>query len=335
MKLSICIPTYNRAAHLANCLQSVYVATRDLQEEDVEVCVSDNASTDATKEVVSQCEIKVPLTYHRNDQNLGIPRNFLNVVNMARGEFVWLIGDDDLLLPDSLVRVLELMKKHSTVDFFYVNAFHLTTDYVWSCPQPFDTTSLPDMERFSTWPKSGEVSFLRLIDPKISFDFLGGMFLSVFRRENWMNCRHQLNDTALADLRVFSHFDNTFPHLKIFSKAFSCSRAYFNADPLIISLSGAREWAPMYPLVRSIRLVEALRLYREAGLPWFQYVKCRNFALGYFVPDLVKMMLNPHETGLHLVGLWKGVLSNWIYPNVYLSPFFYLVRRVRIFMMSL
>ncbi len=327
IKISLCIPTYNRGLHLANCLQSINTAARDISDV-VEVCISDNGSTDCTQDVVSKANMSVPTTYHRNEQNLGIPRNFLNVVEMAKGEFVWLIGDDDLLIPESLTRLLNLLEQHELVDFFYVNAFHLTTEYVLSFPQPFDTTNLPSMEPFSTWSKSGELPFFKLIDPKISFDFLGGMFLSVFRRRHWINHKHHLNEYALTDSLTFSHFDNTFPHVKIFSTAFKNSRAYFNASPLIVTLSGAREWAPMYPFIRSVRLIEALRLYRDSGLPWLQYMKCRNFALGSFLPDLVRMILNPTQTGLRFVSLSKHVLSNSFYPNVYLSPLRYLARRL-------
>lgn len=327
MKLSLCIPTYNRGSLLANCLNSIKIAANNISG-DVEVCISDNGSDDATREMVSGVNIGLPLSYHRNDQNLGIPRNFLKVVEMAIGEYVWLFGDDDLLMPDSLSRLLQLLEQHSSVDFFYVNAFHLTTEYILSFPQPFNTRNLPSMEAFSKWTNCGEISFLELIDPNISFDFLGGMFLSVFRRKHWLANCHQLDNAALRDTKTFSHFDNTFPHVKIFSKAFANSNAYINVDPLIVCLTGAREWSPMYPFVRSIRLVEALGLYRQSGLSLFQYVKCRNFALSNFLPDLIKMTLNPKTSGLHFVSIWKHVLSNFFYPNVYLSPIFFLVRKI-------
>lgn len=329
MKLSLCIPTYNRASHLLNCLNSINIAAEAVSGN-VEVCVSDNASSDTTEAVVSQMNMRLPLKYHRNAENLGIPRNFLKVVAMAEGEFVWLLGDDDLLLPDTLVRLLGLLEQHTQAAFFYVNAYHLTTEYVLSRPQPFDTSLLPEMERFSKREVSGEIAFLALIDPKISFDFLGGMFLSVFKRCHWVDYHAELAASALSAEETFSHFDNTFPHIKIFANAFSESCAYFNAEPLVVCLTGAREWAPMYPFVRSVRLVEALRLYRDNGLPFLQYIRCRNVALRHFIPDVVSMLLNPKQSGLQFVRPWKHFLSNLLYPNVYLSAFFYCFRRVKL-----
>lgn len=322
MRISICIPTYNRAAHLTNCLQSI-ISNRSISKINFEVCVSDNCSTDETEQVVRRAQASIAIKYHKNPQNLGIPRNFLNAVEMADGEFVWLFGDDDLLLPYALEELFDLITKHPDVDFFYINSFHLTTQHVFSFPQPFDTSNLPkDMTPFSLWPNSGEIRFMDLVNPKISFDFLGGMFLSVFRRRNWIQNINALDKVAVSDPRVFSHFDNTFPHVKIFSKAFANSKAFFNARPLSVCLTGAREWAPMYPFVKSVRLVEALSEYRKNGLPYVRFLQCKNFALNSFIPDLVSMFIHREYSGFSYVKPLKLVLGNVLYPNFYLS-FFY------------
>jgi hypothetical protein len=249
---------------------------------------------------------------------------------MAEGEFVWLVGDDDLLVPDAIKRLVELIRKHPAVDFYYVNAYQLSSEYVLSRPRPFDTLTLPArMAVFSPRRTDGEMPFLDLVSPSVSFDFLGGMFLSVFRRQNWIDNRQVLNADALKDERTFSHFDNTFPHVKIFSRAYARSRAHFNTMPLIVCLSGAREWAPMYPLVRSFRLIEALDEFRQAGLPWLRYFRCRNFALAHFLPDLLRMALRPSLSGWHYVSPFRSLLSNLLFPNLYLSPIIDKVRRIK------
>ena len=186
------------------------------------------------------------------------------------------------------------------------------------------------MEKFSSLTSSGEMPFLRLVDPRVSFDFLGGMFLSVFRRQKWEECQGVLDAEAIIDPRIFSHFDNTFPHVKIFASAFSGSKAYFNANPFSVCLTGAREWAPMYPLVRSVRMVEALEEYRKNGLPFLRYLRCRNFALSNFLPDVVRMLVRPEQSGRRYVSLVKLMLRNMLYPNFYLSPFIPLIRKWRV-----
>jgi glycosyltransferase involved in cell wall biosynthesis len=296
-----------------------------------EVCVSDNCSTDGTAEVVRAAQANLAIKYQRNDSNLGLAKNFLHAVAMADGEFVWLIGDDDLLLPCALGELSELISQHSSVEFFYINSFHLTAQHVATFPQPFDTSNLPaNMIPFSTWPQSGELRFVDLVDPKLSFDFLGGIFLSVFRRKNWTEHVGALDEAAMSDPRMFSHFDNTFPHVKIFSRAFANSRAFFHAKPLSVCLTGAREWAPMYPFIHSVRLVQALDEYRKNGLPYLRYLRCKNFALNNFIPDLGFMLKHRDRSGYVYVEPWRLILGNLLYPNVYLSVVRFCLRKIKL-----
>lgn len=329
MKLSICIPTYNRAAHLANCLNSIILCNSQ-SDFKFQVCISDNCSTDGTEEIVRRAQSAIDIKYHKNETNLGMTRNFLNVVSMADGDFVWMIGDDDLLIPNAIAELYRLIDSHLNVDFFYVNSFHLNTEYLKDYPSPFDTVNLPEnMSPFSTWTAAGEMNFLELIDPRISFDFLGGIFLSVFRRSKWNLNTNVLDENAVRDERTFSHFDNTFPHVKIFANAFPSSRAYFNTRPLNVCLTGAREWAPMYPFVRSVRLVEALQEYRRNGLPFWRYVYCKNNALGYCVPDLINIFINRGRSGYAYIRPFKLLLEYCWYPNFYFSFFYFVGRRAR------
>jgi glycosyltransferase involved in cell wall biosynthesis len=331
MKLSICIPTYNRAAHLANCLNSIALCSSQSRIK-FQICVSDNHSNDDTEMVVRNAQAVVDIKYNRNDSNLGIPRNFLKVVSMADGDFVWLIGDDDLLMPNAIAELCELIDGHPGVDFFYVNSFHLNTEFLKNYPSPFDTANLPDnMVPFSTWTRAGEMPFFDLINPKVSFDFLGGMYLSVFRKKLWESNVKVLDKDAILDNRTFSHFDNTFPHVKIFAHAFASSKAYFNVKPLNVCLTGAREWSPMYPLIRSVRLVEALQEYRKNGLSFWKFVYCKNYALGNFLPDIINIYRNKEKSGYAFISPFKLFLEYCLYPNFYLSIFYGFGRLLRKF----
>jgi glycosyltransferase involved in cell wall biosynthesis len=311
-------------------LQSI-ISNRNRSDVDFEVCVSDNCSADDTPDVVQAAQASIGIKYCRNEQNVGVARNFLRVVAMADGEFVWLLGDDDLLLPHALCELSQLIADHPGTDFFFINAFHLRTEYVFSFPQPFDTANLPGvMLPFSSWTHSGELPFLDLINPSISFDFLGGMYLAVFRKKNWSENTDALDQAAICDPRTFSHFDNTFPHVKIFSRAFARSRAYLSARPLSVCLTGAREWAPLYPLVKSVRLVEALDEYRRNGLPYLRYLRCKNFALNNFIPDLGSMFFHRDISGFEYVKPLRLIVSNCLYPNFYLSFFNFLLRKSQV-----
>ena len=329
VKLSICIPTYNRATHLGNCLHSIYL-NHPPSALEFEVCVSDNCSEDETEQTVRILQNRMAINYTRNASNLGRVMNYLNVVEMATGEFIWLLGDDDFLLPSALTEIGALLMTHQNCEFFYINSYHLNSTYVSAFPAPFDTRKhLPQgMQKFSAWPRSGQKHFMDLINPKLSFDFLGGMFLAVFRAANWRANIDNLDHQAICDPREFSSFDNTFPHIKIFAKAFAKSQAFYCAQPLSICLSGIREWTPLWPLVRSVRLIEAVEEYRRQGLPILSYILCKNYALRNFLPDFAKMFLHRDSSGIKYISPLHVLFNNILYPNVYLSVIYLLARKI-------
>ena len=109
MDLSICIPTYNRPNQLPNCLNSIYLAKKNCNLE-FEVCVSDNGSNYNVKEIVNKYKKKLNINLNENKKNLGYQPNLLKTINMSKGEYVWAIGDDDLLTDNSLSKTYEVLK---------------------------------------------------------------------------------------------------------------------------------------------------------------------------------------------------------------------------------
>lgn len=98
-RLSVCIPTYNRAAYLEPLLRSL---APQLGPDD-EVVISDNASTDDTPGLVARWQETMPnLVYKRWDENRGADQNYLNVVALARGDYCWLVGSDDVPAGDAI-----------------------------------------------------------------------------------------------------------------------------------------------------------------------------------------------------------------------------------------
>lgn len=105
--LSICIPTYNRSEYLSECLQSVLTSVAG-NERDIEIVISDNASTDDTGDIVRAFQEKYPwIRYHLNEQNIGAERNFYLLATLAQGDNIWIFGDDDKMEMSAVARVLE------------------------------------------------------------------------------------------------------------------------------------------------------------------------------------------------------------------------------------
>lgn len=99
--VSIAIPTWNRREMLRTALASAQAQTYD----NLEIVVSDNASTDGTAEMVREVargDDRIRLFV--NDRNIGV-HNYLRVSTYLRGEYVKFLNDDDLLLPHAVERL--------------------------------------------------------------------------------------------------------------------------------------------------------------------------------------------------------------------------------------
>lgn len=115
LKLSICIPTYNRAQLLAATLHNLLAGLREHGlAEAIEVCVSDNGSNDGTADVIREiAAAHVNFRYAASDANQGFGRNLWRVVELATADYVLLTGDDDDMLVDRLPVVLDEIERSS------------------------------------------------------------------------------------------------------------------------------------------------------------------------------------------------------------------------------
>ena len=109
-KLSICIPTYNRAQYLPELLDSI--VEQAPTDGSVEICISDNASIDNTREIIESYKVAFPyIVYHANRENLGADKNYLKCVAIASGEYCWLMGSDDKLVEQAISKIFYYIEK--------------------------------------------------------------------------------------------------------------------------------------------------------------------------------------------------------------------------------
>src|SRR5438132_1164874 len=95
-KLSFCIATRNRAVLIGATLESIL----NQVTSQCEVVVVDGASTDDTESVVGGfVERYENVRYFKLEKNGGLDRDFDRAVELARGEYCWLLPDDDFLTP--------------------------------------------------------------------------------------------------------------------------------------------------------------------------------------------------------------------------------------------
>ena len=102
-KVSICVPTYNRKDYLRETLDSIFAQTY----KDYEVVVVDDGSTDGTAEMLK--DIDYPIRYHWQ-KNSGDAAARNKMIKLAKGEFITFIDSDDLLMPDAVDRMIQVMQ---------------------------------------------------------------------------------------------------------------------------------------------------------------------------------------------------------------------------------
>jgi len=115
--VSICIPTYNRAWMVGRAIGSALGQTY----RNIEVIVVDNASTDATDEVVAAFSDK-RLKYVKNDRNLGLFGNFNRCIELAQGEFIHILHSDDYIDPEFTQTSIRFFLNHPNVALTFTSA---------------------------------------------------------------------------------------------------------------------------------------------------------------------------------------------------------------------
>lgn len=111
MKISLCIPQYNRIQYLLKNLSVIAEQTYP----HIEVIITDDASTDATQQEIEKLapHYKFPLVYYRHQVNVGYDANVRKCLELATGEYCMLMGNDDTIAPGQTIQAL--------VDFLVAN----------------------------------------------------------------------------------------------------------------------------------------------------------------------------------------------------------------------
>lgn len=124
--LSLCIPTYNRRDKLARLINGLQQDLRRAGGK-IEICISDNASTDGTNEFLMELSTQKYISVFRQSENLGFRKNYTTVYTMARGNYIWTLGDDDVIIENGLEKLLQLLQNESP-DYVYVHIASADSD---------------------------------------------------------------------------------------------------------------------------------------------------------------------------------------------------------------
>jgi hypothetical protein len=122
-RYSILLPTRNGAPFLARCIQSIL----DQKHSDFELIVSDNANDDGTQEVLQGFSADHRLLVVRSEKLLSVTENWTAALMASRGEYILMIGDDDLLLPHTLSQLTDIVERYEEPDCVTFNGYRYVT----------------------------------------------------------------------------------------------------------------------------------------------------------------------------------------------------------------
>ena len=136
MLLTISIPTYKRPEFLHKCLVEILRQIHD--KPNVAVYVADDSDGNENKKWIEKASKQHPLshiTHAINKQNLGIDENIKNCIVSPETEYVWLLGEDDLLMPGAVDKVLRVLSTDRP-SFVFANYIYSNNDHTRISSKP-------------------------------------------------------------------------------------------------------------------------------------------------------------------------------------------------------
>lgn len=233
-KLSICIATFNRGGFIGQTLDNLAAQATD----EVEVLVVDGGSTDDTEAVVRRRLGSQPrLRYVRLPSNSGVDQDFDTTVELATGEYCWLMSDDDLLAPGAVATILRTLRG----DFSLV--------LVNSSAHNADFTRVLEARRLHViQDRTYAANDLEQLFADVS-GYLGYIGAVVIRRDLWRARERK------------AYYGSFFIHVGVIFQAPLPGPTRVIAEPLIAIRCGNTQWRSREFEIRMVRwtdLVEAL-----------------------------------------------------------------------------
>jgi glycosyltransferase involved in cell wall biosynthesis len=113
-KVSVCVPTYNGAKFLSETIQSVLAQTFD----DFELLIVDDCSEDGTTDLAASfTDPRVRRV--ANPTRLGLVGNWNRCIDLARGEYICVFHQDDIMAPDNLQQKVAFLDAHPSAGFVH------------------------------------------------------------------------------------------------------------------------------------------------------------------------------------------------------------------------
>ncbi|MDA9603266.1 glycosyltransferase family 2 protein [bacterium] len=204
-KFSICIPTFNRLEYLQKLVQQI-IGFVENDQLNLEICISDNCSTDGTWEYLQGIADKhFQFKVYRQENNIGANRNLVFATSLATSEWMMAIGDDDCFVLDGLNDLLYALPELQDYDYILLNSLNHDGAHSIDLPHGHHSmTSVTSSLKGSIW----------------GYGFCG---IHVFRQSIALHMRSR-------DLEEF----RPWPSFGAFTSHLSCKDFFFFAKPAVL-----------------------------------------------------------------------------------------------------
>jgi abequosyltransferase len=173
--ITVCIPAYNRANLLAPLLNSIFI--QNFSDFNILICEDNSPERNSISKVVQgfQQRYQGQIQYEENSINLGYDGNIRRLVELATGDYVLFMGNDDLLAPGALSAVATAVRELQDVGV----VLRSYSSFVSDPEQPVQVFRYFDEDRvFPPGPDTVVTFFRRCV-------FISGM---VFKRSSAAAC---------------------------------------------------------------------------------------------------------------------------------------------------
>ena len=301
--LSICIPTYNNALWLEYSLRRILpqlMRTVDFSE----VVVTDNCSKDETEDVLESLatEFETGFRYARNEKNLGHNGNYQRCIQLAKGDFIWLIGTDDILQNDAIERLLEFIQANQDLDYFYCNYSKFTPGN-----RPHETAALQSFPISSTGSSDRRNYRVEKVRELVKMDFntFSPMYVNVMRRPLMLEAAEWGMQGPL-----FSTLETTVSFGAYVIERMLDEPAFYIGEPLLAA-SSALSWTPFAPIYATTMFPDMYRRLRRNGVPNNVLADHYRKSIRIAQRSLSHLMTHPMADYRNQFSFWKYFKQHW------------------------
>lgn len=214
--LTIAIPSNNKTELLDIAIESI-VSQLD-RSSNCEICISDNSTGNTTESLVRNKYVSLrQMSYYRSFDSPSLDENVNKVVQLSKGDYVWLFGDDDIIVDGALGKIINHLIEFSP-DILILNSLSFDQSGVIE-------TSRTVLDKSKTYGPTDDDKFLMELGGYLTY--LGGI---VIKRELWLKYFRQ------------EMVGSYFAHIDTVCRAKIGGTASYMADPAIKMRLHSQTW---------------------------------------------------------------------------------------------